>query len=139
MNIYEQATEQAKIDRQQQMLDKKVEYDLLKSHENRLLERLDELGIKYEKSDCYLFNEEHFLSDIHNGCNIYYEIYLYPEKVKDAYGKMNYETERIMLRRGGTYKFGRFSDSTNSSDLDKIMEAVTEKVIRITKYYTNNK
>ena len=136
MNIYEQAAEQAKIDRQQQMLNKKVEYDLLKSHENRLLERLDELGIKYEKRHCYKFNEEHFLAHIHNGCTIEYDIYLYPEKVKDKWGQMSYLTEEVILNRSGTYKFGRLSYSKESGDLDKIMEAITEKVISMTKYYT---
>ena len=52
---------------------------------------------------------------------------------------MNYETERIRLRRGGTYKFGRLSYDTESSDLEKIMEAITEKVISSTKYHTHNK
>ena len=82
MNIYEQAAEQAKIDKQQQMLNKKVEYDLLKSKENRLLERLDNLGIKYKKGRYYDFSEEKFLGHIHNDCTIRYEIYLYTERVK---------------------------------------------------------
>ena len=141
MNIYEQAAEQAKIDNQQEMLNKKVEYDLLKSQENRLLERLDNLGIKYEKSDGagsrYNFSEEKFLGHIHNGCTIAYDIYLYPEKVRCRRSwEMRYRTEVIELKRGGTYKFGTQDYSPESSDLDKIMESVIEKVMTTTKYYT---
>ena len=126
MNIYEQAAEQAKIDHQQKMLNKKVEYDLLKSHENRLLERLDELGIKYEKRHCYKFNEEHFLAHIRNGCNIEYDIYLYPYKIKDKYGKWNYKTEEVILKRGGTYKLGRLS----ASDTSRFSEATELMTLR---------
>ena len=137
MNIYEQAAEQAKIDKQQQMLDKKVEFNLLKSKENLLLERLDNLGIKYEKSYGYDFSEEKFLGHIHNGCKINYDIYLYPEKIKcRRTWNMKYATEEIKLQRGGTYKFGTQDYSPESSDLDKIMESVIEKVMRTTKYYT---
>ena len=136
MNIYEQAAEQAKIDKQQQMLNKKVEYDLLKSQENRLLERLDNLGVKYEKDRYYDFSEEKFLGHIHNGCDIRYNIYLYTEKVKDGYGQMNYPTEELRLKRSGAYKFGTKDYSPESDSLDKVMEAVIEKIIRTTKYYT---
>lgn len=144
MNIYEQAAEQAKIDNQQEMLNKKVEYDLLKSHENRLIERLDELGIKYEKSDRagsrYDFSEEKFLGHFRNGCTIAYDIYLYPEKVRcNRTWEMKYRTEVIKLKRGGTYKFGTAEYSPESGDLEKIMEYVIEKVMETTKYYTNNK
>ena len=83
--------------------------------------------------------KRNFEAHIHNGCDIEYDIYLYPEKVKDKYGQMNYETERIRLRRSGTYKFGRLSYDTESSDLEKIMQAITEKVISSTKYHTHNK
>lgn len=141
MNIYEQAAEQAKIDKQQQMLDKRVEFDLLKSKENLLLERLDNLGIKYEKSSSvgsrYDFSEEKFLGHIHNGCTIAYNIYLYPEKVRcRRTWNMKYATEEIRLKRDGTYKFGTEDYSPESSDLGKIMESVIEKVMRTTKYYT---
>lgn len=139
MNIYEQAAEQAKIDKQQQMLDKRVEYDILKSKENLLLERLDELGIKYEEARGYDFSEEKFLGHIHNGCTIKYNIYLYPEKVRDRYGQMNYETERLELKRNGRYKFGREDYSPKSENLDEVMEAVTKRIIRTTKYYTITK
>jgi hypothetical protein len=139
MNIYEQAAEQAKIDKQQQMLDKKVEYDLLKSHENRLVEKLNSLGIKYEKSYWYDFSEEKFLNHIHNGCTIKYDLYLYPEKVRCRLTwEMKYITEEIKLKRDGTYKFGTKDYSPESSDLEKIMESVIEKVMRTTKYNTNN-
>ena len=140
MNIYEQAAEQAKIDKQQQMLDKRVEFDILKSKENLLLERLDNLGIKYEKSSSvgsrYDFSEEKFLGHILNGCTITYDIYLYTEKVKNMYGQMKYTTEELRLKRGGTYKFGTQDYSPESSDLDKVMKAVIEKIITTTKYYT---
>ena len=141
MNIYEQAAEQAKIDNQQEMLNKKVEYDLLKSKENRLLERLDELGIKYEKSDSvgyrYDFSEDEFLGHIHKGCTITYKIYLYPEKVRDRRTwEMKYRTELIELRRDGRYKFGTQDYSPESDDLDLIMKHVIEQVIKTTKYYT---
>ncbi len=139
MNIYEQAAEQAKIDKQQQMLNKKVEYDLLKSHENRLVEKLNSLGIKYEKSYGYDFSEEKFLNHIHNGCTIKYDLYLYPEKVRCRLTwEMKYITEEIELKRDGTYKFGTKDYSPESSDLEKIMESVIEKVMRTTKYNTKN-
>ena len=62
MNIYEQAAEQTKIDNQQQILDRKVRLDLLKSRERILIEKLDNLGVKYEKSKDYRFNEEDFMN-----------------------------------------------------------------------------
>ena len=123
------------------MLDKKVEFNLLKSKENLLLERLDNLGIKYEKCSSvgsrYDFSEEKFLGHINNGCTITYDIYLYPEKVRCRRTReMKYTTEELRLKRDGTYKFGTKDYSPESSDLGKIMESVIEKVMRTTKYYT---
>ena len=136
MNIYEQAAEQAKIDKKQQMLDRKVEFDLLKSKENLLIKRLDNLGIKYEKGYGYNFNEEEFMN---NYCRIKYDIYLYPEKVKcRRTWEMRYRTEEIRLQRDGTYKFGREEYSPESDSLDKLMTSVIEEVMRTTKYYTKN-
>lgn len=135
MNIYEQAAEQAKIDKQQKMLNKKVEYDLLKSKENLLLERLNNLGIKYEKSRYYDFNEERFMK---NYFKSRYDIYLYPEKVRcRRTWEMRYTTEEIKLKQDGGYKFGTEDYSPQSNDLDLLMEKVIEKVMQTTKYYTS--
>lgn len=137
MNIYEQAAEQAKIDNQQKMLDRKVQFDLLKSRERILIERLDNLGVKYEKSKHYRFNEEDFMSK--NYTFIIYDVYLYLEKVKDRYGQINYDTEELELKTSGSYKFGREDYSPESDDLDKMVKHITEKVINSTKYYTSKK
>ena len=137
MNIYEQAAEQTKIDNQQQILDRKVRLDLLKSRERILIEKLDNLGVKYEKSKDYRFNEEDFMNRKY--IFIRYDIYLYLEKVKDRYGQMNYPTEEIELKENGSYKFGREEYSPESDDLDKMIKSITEKVISITKYYTRKK
>jgi hypothetical protein len=137
MNIYEQASEQAMIDNQQQVLDRKVRLDLLKSRERLLIEKLDNLGVKYEKSKDYRFNEEDFMNRKYTF--IIYDVYLYLEKVKDGYGQMNYLTEEIELKENGSYKFGREEYSPESDDLDKMIKSITEKVISTTKYYTRKK
>lgn len=139
MNIYEQAVKQAKIDKQQTTLDRQVEFQLLKSKENLLLEKLDSLGVRYEKSRYYSFNEEDFVSS--NAFRVRYNVYLYPNKVKDRFTwEMKYLTKEIQLIRDGGYTFDSKEHNPHSYDLDTIMKSVVEDIMKAAKLYNiNNK
>ena len=138
MNIYEQAVKQAEIDKQQSTLDRQVEFELLKSKENLLLEKLDSLGIRYDKSVYYSFNEEDFVSS--NRFRVRYNVYLYPNKVKDRRTwEMKYLTKEIQLKRNGGYTFDSKDYNPSSYDLDTIMKSVVESIMKAAKYNINNK
>lgn len=137
MNIYEQAVEQAKIDNQQKKLDRLVEFQQLKNREALLLERLDSLGVKYQRNEHYYSSEDDFLDRYR--VDIVYDIYLYNEKVLNrTEGKIGYPVKKLKIDTRGKYKLGNQDYSPIYNDVNNLIEAVAEDIMRTTKYYTNN-
>lgn len=135
MNIYEQAAEQAKIDKEQRVLNRKVRFSQMKSRERALLERLESLDIKYEKDRLYLMDEEEFINT--NSMYINYKVHTYPEKVKDGYGGYAYPSCRIEIKED-RYIFDKHHRSESShNELDSLIDSICKRIMNEAKYYTN--
>lgn len=135
MNIYEQAVEQAKIDNQQKKLDRLVEFERLKNREYVILDRLETLGVKYERNKHYFSSADDFIDRYR--ADIVYDIYLYTEKVLNrTSGKIGYPVEKLKIDTRGRYKFGSQDYSPVYDDVDNLIEAIIFSIMSITKYYT---
>lgn len=139
MNIYEQAAEQAKIDKEQRVLDRKVHFSLMKSRERDVLERLDSLGITYEKDRLYRMDEEEYINT--NSIDINYKVHTYPEKVNDGYGSRYGEYAYPYCRveiRGDKYILDKhFIRESSHKELDSLIKSICERIMEVGKYYTN--
>lgn len=138
MNIYEQAIKQAKIDKEQRVLDRKVHFSNMKSRERAVLERLDLLGITYEKGKRYRMDEEKFINT--NDMNIVYRVHTYPEKVNDGYGQYGeyvYPYCEVHIEEN-KYVFNRnYTTESLHTEIDSLIDSVCKRIMTVTKYYTN--
>lgn len=141
MNIYEQAVEQAKIDKEQRVLDRKVRFSRMKSRERNLLEKLDSLGITYEIGRLYIMDEEKFINE--NSMYINYKVHTYPEKVNDgwgsSYGEYAYPYCRIEIKENKYILDEHYPSESKHEELDSLIESVCKRIMEVTKYYTNKK
>ncbi len=95
MNIYEQLEEEVKIINQQEILDRKIYVEGLKSKEKRMLEEFDDMGLEYKKGERYLLEER-----INGRIKLEYQVKLHPQKfTRDKFGKMNGEKEEFYFTR----------------------------------------
>lgn len=95
MNIYEQLEEEVKIINQQEILDRKIYVEELKSKERRMLEAFDDMGLEYKKDERYLLEEK-----INGRIKLEYQVKLHPQKfTRDKFGKMNGEKEEFYFTR----------------------------------------
>jgi len=138
MNIYEQAVEQAKIDKEQRVLDRKVHFSRMKARERDVLERLDSMGITYEKGRLYQMDEKEFINS--NRMHINYKVHTYPEKVNDGYGRYGeyaYPYCRVEIKEHRYILDEHYTSESSHKELDSLINAVCKRIMEVTKYYTN--
>jgi hypothetical protein len=135
MNIYEQAVKQAKIDKEQRVLDRKVHFSRMKSRERDLLERLDSLGITYEKDRLYRMDEEEFINT--NSIHINYKAHTYPEKVNDGYGGYAYPYCSIEIKQDKYILDKHYLRESSHKELDSLIKSICKRIMEVGKYYTN--
>ena len=128
MDIYTLAKEEADIKRQQRILDRKVYINKMRKREAKMLEALDELGIKYEKSRYYFENEEY-----QGSFSLRYDIHLQPEQIK-CYrtGSMVYDTLTSEVKEE-CYKLQMWRGSSDSDDFSELDEFINTLVVKIKK------
>lgn len=99
MNIYEQIEEEVKIINQQEILDRKIYVEELKSKEKRMLEAFNDMGLEYKKDERYLLEEK-----INGRIKLEYQVKLHPQKfTRDKYGEKEefYFTRNVRASKDG--------------------------------------
>jgi len=138
MNIYEQLEEEVKIINQQEILDRKIYVEGLKSKEKRMLEEFDDMGLEYKKGERYLLEER-----INGRIKLEYQVKLHPQKfTRDKFGKMNgekeefYFTRNVIASKDGYYisdSDGYIGHHDKPKQFDVFIESLKDVIRRVIK------
>jgi hypothetical protein len=134
MNIYEQIEEEVKIINQQEILDRKIYVEQLKSKEKRMLEAFDDMGLEYEKDGGYLLEEM-----INGRIKLEYQVKLHPQKfTRTKYGEKEdfYFTRNVRASKDGYYisdANGFIGASEEGKEFDVFIERLKNAIRQIIK------
>jgi len=126
MDIYTLAKEEAGIKRQKEILDRKVYINKMRKREAKMLEALDELGIKYDKNRWYREEE-----GVRGSFCLKYDIHLKKEKIRcRRTGDMVYDTitSEVKEEYYALQIWRESSDYDNFSELDEYINQVIIKI-----------
>lgn len=134
MNIYEQLEEEVKIINQQEILDRKVYVEELKSREKRMLDAFDDMGLEYKKDERYLLEDK-----IGGKIKLEYQVKLHPQKfTKDKYGKEEefYFTRNVRASKYGYYisdADGYIGHHDKTVTLNEVIDKLKDAIRRVIK------
>jgi hypothetical protein len=134
MNIYEQLEEEVKIINQQEILDRKIYVEELKSKEKRMLEAFDDMGLEYKKDERYLLEDR-----IGGRIKLEYQVKLHPQKfTRDKYGEKEdfYFTRNVRASKDGYHisdSNGYIGNSDKPKQFDVFIDNLKDAIRRIIK------
>lgn len=121
MDIYTIAKEEANIKRQKKILDRKVLVDDMRRREAKMLEALDDLGIKYYKSPWYRENTE----KLGGWIEFKYDVFLTTKMEKKNSVEVNAAKSGYELRQNWGDCYGNDYET-----LDELIESVVRYIKR---------
>ncbi len=134
MNIYEQIEEEVKIINQQEILDRKIYVEELKSKERRMLEAFNDMGLEYKKDERYLLEEK-----INGRIKLEYQVKLHPQKfTRDKYGEKEefYFTRNVRASKDGYHisdSNGYIGVNEEGKQFDVFIDRLKDAIRRVIK------